>query len=112
MKAIIFDLDNTIYSVSSIGEQLFSGLFLLIERDGRYQGNFGAVKKALQKRPFQSVAKTFTFHPELSDKAVALLSDLTCQGPIKPFDDYSEYRLIKNTGYLKGVALGIFLSVF
>ena len=100
-KAIIFDLDNTIYSVSSIGEQIFNGLFRLIETDGRYQGDFDAVKEALQKRPFQAVAREFKFHPELNHKAVELLSDLSYDGTIKPFDDYSEYRSKKQDGLLK-----------
>lgn len=100
-KAIIFDLDNTIYSVSSIGEQIFSGLFRLIETDGRYQGDFDAVKEALQKRPFQAVAREFKFHPELNHKAVELLSDLSYDGTIKPFDDYSKYRSKKLDGLLK-----------
>lgn len=100
-KAVIFDLDNTIYSVSSIGEQLFQGLFNLIETDGRYQGDFDAVKEALQKQPFQAVAKEYHFHPDLTEKAVALLSDLSYNGKIEPFDDYREYQLGRHDGLLK-----------
>lgn len=100
-KAIIFDLDNTIYSVSSIGEQLFNGLYSLIKADGRYKGDFDAVKEALQKQPFHAVAKEYHFHPDLTEKAVGLLSDLSYDGKIEPFDDYSEYRLQKHNGLLK-----------
>ena len=100
-KAIIFDLDNTIYSVSSIGEKLFQGLFNLIETDGGYQGDFDAVKEALQKQPFQAVAKQYHFHPDLAEKGVAMLSDLSYDGMIEPFDDYSEYRLQTHDGLLK-----------
>jgi putative hydrolase of the HAD superfamily len=100
-KAIIFDLDNTIYPVASIGESLFSEMFLLIERDGRYRGSFIAVKEAMQKKPFQAVVSAFDFHPELLTKALARLGDLTYEGSIQPFDDYSEYRLRKNGSHLK-----------
>lgn len=100
-KAIIFDLDNTIYSVSSIGKKLFQGLFNLIETDGGYQGDFDAVKEALQKQPFQAVAKQYHFHPDLAEKGVAMLSDLSYDGMIEPFDDYSEYRLQTHDGLLK-----------
>jgi len=100
-KAIIFDLDNTIYSVSSIGEKLFQGLFNLIETDGGYQGDFDAVKEALQKQPFQAVAKQYHFHPDLAEKGVAMLSDLSYDGMIEPFDDYSEYRLQTHDGLLE-----------
>lgn len=100
-KAIIFDLDNTIYPVSSIGDQLFSELFSLIEEDGRYLGDLAAVKEASKKKAFQVVAKEFHFNEELTAKAFGLLSDLEYDGDIKPFDDYVDYRLRKNTGYLK-----------
>jgi len=100
-KAIIFDLDNTIYPVSSIGEHLFDNLFRLIEVDGRYRGHFDTIKDALQKRPFQAVAKEFHFDEELTAKAVALLSDLSYDGKIEPFDDYREYRRQRLEGLLK-----------
>ena len=100
-KAIIFDLDNTIYPVSSIGEQLFRELFSLIESDGRYSGDFSAVKEAIKKRPFQAVAKEFRFDEELTAKALKFLSDISIEDTIKPYDDYSEYRLQRHDGLLK-----------
>jgi putative hydrolase of the HAD superfamily len=39
-KAIIFDLDNTVYAVRTIGEELFASLFELITQDGKsYTGH-------------------------------------------------------------------------
>ena len=100
-KAAIFDLDNTIYPVSAIGEQLFKGLFNLIKTDGRYQGDFSVVKEAIKKRPFQSVAKEFRFDERLTAKAMEFLSDISLEEPIKPFNDYSEYRLQSHEGLLR-----------
>lgn len=97
-KAIIFDLDNTIYPVSSIGDKLFANLYRLIETDGRYVGNIRAIKDSIQKKPFQVVAKEFHFDDELTAKALETLSDLEYAGPIEPFDDY---HLIKNINCLK-----------
>jgi putative hydrolase of the HAD superfamily len=100
-KAIIFDLDNTIYPVSSISEQLFAELFSIIEADGRFAGDFSAVKEAMQKKPFQAVVQEFHFDEGLTAQALELLFDLSFDGTIKPYDDYSEYRLKKHDGRLK-----------
>ncbi len=44
-KAIILDLDNTIYPVSSIGEELFKDLFRLIEEYEVFNGDMETIKK-------------------------------------------------------------------
>lgn len=87
-KALIFDLDNTIYPVASIGDHLFARLFKLIEEDGRYHGDFQAVKNAIQRKPFQVVAAEFEFDRELLTQGVALLADLEHTGEVIPFDDF------------------------
>jgi len=97
-KAIIFDLDNTIYAVESIGESLFSSLFQLIEREGNYQGDMEAIKKAIQRKPFQVVSKEFHFSEKLTENCLRLLSNLEYNDIIKPFDDYA---LIKKIDCLK-----------
>lgn len=86
--AIIFDLDNTIYPVSSIGEMKFGDLFKLIEEDARYKGNLEDIKTEIQQTPFQYVAEEYQFHDELVSKSIHLLKDLEYKGPIKPFEDY------------------------
>lgn len=106
-KAIIFDLDNTIYPVSSIGDKLFNDLFKLIEEDGRYIGSLEVIKDAIQKKPFQVVAKEFNFNQELTARALHALADLEYNDVIKPFDDYLQTRdidLLKflvTTGFTK-----------
>lgn len=97
-KAIIFDLDNTIYPVTSIGVKLFDGLFKLIEQDNSFQGNIDDVKDAIQRKPFQDVAKDFQFSDELTKAGLALLSDIEYNDVIKPFEDY---LLTKELDYLK-----------
>ncbi|WP_400261175.1 HAD family hydrolase [Sphingobacterium sp. SG20118] len=97
-KAIIFDLDNTIYPVSSIAGNLFSDLFKLIEQDGRYIGSLEAVKDAIQRRPFQVVANEFDFNQELTAKALEVLSVLEYRSTIRPFEDY---QLTKELDCLK-----------
>ena len=94
-KAIIFDLDNTIYPVSSIGEELFRDVFVMIEDDGRFEGDFEDVKDAIQRQPFQVVADDFKFHRELTAAGLEMLSDLEYEGDMKPFDDYEIARGIQ-----------------
>lgn len=97
-KAIIFDLDNTIYPVASIGEKLFDGLFKLIEKDNNFQGSIEDVKDAIQRKPFQDVARDFQFSDDLTKAGLELLSDIEYNDVIKPFDDY---LLTKQLDYLK-----------
>ncbi|MDI3320606.1 HAD family hydrolase [Pinibacter soli] len=97
-KAIIFDLDNTIYPVASIGVKLFDGLFQLVEKDKGFQGSIEDVKGAIQRKPFQDVAKAFHFSDDLTKAGLELLSDIEYNDVIKPFDDY---LLTRNIDCLK-----------
>ena len=76
-KAFIYDFDNTIFPVLSIGERPFASLFNLIKEDGGFEGDFDSIKDAVMQQPFQGVAKDFKFTKQLIDKSVALLSGLT-----------------------------------
>lgn len=87
-KAIIFDLDNTVYAVASIAPKLFRSLYNVIEEDGSYQGNIEDVKEAIQRKPFQVVAEEFQFSDTLTQKGLALLMELEYDDIMKPFDDY------------------------
>lgn len=93
-KAIIFDLDNTIYPVSSIGGRLFRDLFTMIQEDGRFEGSFEEVKEAIQRKAFQVVAEEFKFHEDLTSAGLKALSDLEYTEQMKPFDDYEVAREI------------------
>jgi len=100
IKAIIFDLDNTIYPVSSIGEELFYSLFNLIEKEGQYQGNLNEIKLEIMRRPFQLVASDYKFSKDLTEKCLNLLTNLTYNFDIKPFVDYEIAREIKTKKFL------------
>jgi putative hydrolase of the HAD superfamily len=99
-KAIIYDLDNTIYPVSSIGEQLFASLFELIHHSGEYEDNFEAIKADIMRKPFQVVASTYRFSDELTRKGINLLENATYDGEIKPYSDYIEIKNIPGERFL------------
>lgn len=105
-KAIIFDLDNTIYPVRSIGDELFASLFKLIEETGKHDEDMEEIKKDVMRKPFQVVADKYNFGPELTQKGIDLLRKLTYNGSIKPFDDYREVKQLSADKFL--VTTGFF----
>jgi len=87
-KAIILDLDNTIYPVSSIGDRLFKTLFSIIYNSGEYSGDFDKIKTEIMRRPFQFVADEFLFSESLKYEGISHLSELTYEDNMQPFEDY------------------------
>src|SRR4051812_33547952 len=76
-KAIIFDLDNTIYPVESIGEDLFKSLFQLITDVGEYEGDIQQIKKDIMRKPFQKVGADYSFSEHLLREGTSLLKNLS-----------------------------------
>jgi len=93
-KAIILDLDNTIYPVSSIGDKLFKTLFDLISESGEYTGDFNQIKAEIMRRPFQFVADDFSLSKKLKSDSLKLFLDLTYDESMEPYDDYKYVRRI------------------
>jgi putative hydrolase of the HAD superfamily len=108
-KALILDLDNTIYSVESIGNKLFAPLFNLLESEGEIkEEDLKQAKEEIMKRPFQKVADKYKFRDEIIQKGIVLLRGLTCDGlEMKPLDGYEDIkalavdRFLVTTGFLK-----------
>lgn len=99
-KAIIFDLDNTIYPVSSIGAKLFKPLFLLISESGEYTGDINEIKAEILRRPFQFIANDFSFSERLKSKCLDLFLGLTYDDKMEPFEDYKYARKIRCSKFL------------
>ena len=91
-KAIILDLDNTIYPVSAIADKLFKPLYALIEESGTYKGDFADVKWQMMRRPFQWVARDFNFSEQLKEGCLKLLADLAYNEKMEPFDGYEHFQ--------------------
>jgi putative hydrolase of the HAD superfamily len=87
-KVLIFDLDNTIYPVHSIGATLFAPLFSMLEDSSEIQEQMDEVKDAIQRKPFQVVAAEFGFSDALTQTGIKLLQNLSYNGPIAPFPDF------------------------
>lgn len=91
-KAIILDLDNTIYSVASIGEKLFATLFQLIDTSGLPAHQITEIKEAVMREPFQAVVRRYQFDHSFLQTTTQLLQDLTYDEPIDVFPDYHELK--------------------
>ena len=100
VKAIIYDLDNTLFPVSAIGEKLFGPVFKLIEQSGQHHDQMDAIKYATMRTPFRIVAQRNNLSRELTNKAIELQETLTYNEPIDPFEDYPEIKNITADRFL------------
>lgn len=106
-KAIIFDLDNTIFPVPQIGSKLFAPLFDLLALDGIHGAELDKIKDEVMRTPFQKVAKAHHFSEELTRKSIELLKELKHNGAIEPFADFDQVRklpvdkFVVTTGFTK-----------
>jgi len=107
-KALILDLDNTIYPVSSIQGNLFAGLFSLINNSEHLDEQVKLnAKDELTRRPYHLVADKYNFGVELKEKGNNLLKMITYDLPMQPFRDYQYIRdshltkFLVTTGFTK-----------
>ncbi|MHA3786706.1 HAD family hydrolase [Flavobacterium hauense] len=100
VKAIIYDLDNTIYPVSSIGDKLFGPVFDLIATSGKHNENLDDIRKAIMRTPFRLVAQRHGFSDELTQQGIDLQEAMDYQGEILPFEDYPEIKHIPGERFL------------
>jgi putative hydrolase of the HAD superfamily len=99
-KAIIFDLDNTIFPVPQIGSKLFAPLFELIKEEGSQVHELEKIKDEVMRTPFQKVAKDHHFNENLTRKSIDILQELTYNGAIEPFADFEVVRSLPVAKYL------------
>jgi putative hydrolase of the HAD superfamily len=106
-KALLLDLDNTIFPVPQIGHRLFAPLFALIEQEGSHAHELDKIKDEVMRRPFQEVAKEHNFSEELTRQCMEVLKELTYNGPIEPYEDFAHVqrlphdKFIVTTGFRK-----------
>lgn len=97
-KAILFDLDNTLYPVPSIGEELFKPVFDLIAKE--HADDIDAIKKEMMGTPFRKVAEKYGMNKELTEKAIAIQEDIEYNKPIAVFEDYHFIKEIRAERFL------------
>ncbi|WP_266205594.1 HAD family hydrolase [Pontibacter kalidii] len=100
IKALIIDLDNTIFPVPSIGEELFRPFFHVLEESGEFKGDLKDIKQDMMRIPFQKVAQKYKFSEQLKQQGDKLLQTLKYEKPIPPFEDYAELRALPQQKFL------------
>jgi len=98
-KALILDLDNTIYPVSSIADRLFADLFATLDQHAEIinsldKNHVNRIKDEMTRRPFQHIADEFNLNDEVRNKMVVTLRNISYDLPMQPFDDYHHVRSI------------------
>ena len=95
-RALIVDLDNTIYPVSSITEHLFQDLISLISQSssGISKEDQQSAKYELTRRPFHLVAGKYNFSDDLKRYGTDLLKNVEYDLPIQAFEDYHLVKLV------------------
>ena len=109
IRALILDLDNTIYPVSDIAGNLFTKLFALVDQATEEMGEdiIALVKEEFTRCPYQHVAEKYHFSKKLTQAGLSLLENLTYDQPMQPFADYAVIRHIPldkflvTTGFIK-----------
>ncbi|HTK21716.1 MAG TPA: HAD family hydrolase [Mucilaginibacter sp.] len=104
-KALILDLDNTIYPVSSISENLFGDLFTVLDQHAMIINATDAdtvnkIKDEMTRRPFQHIADEFNLDTAIRNKMVDMLRNMAYSQPMTPFDDYHHVRNISLDKFL------------
>jgi len=107
-KALILDLDNTIYPVSAIQGNLFGEIFRLIDIAEHLSEQVKLdAKDELTRRPYHLVASKYNFGDTLKDKGSDLLKNITYNQPMQPFEEYAHIgsspliKFLVTTGFTK-----------
>ncbi len=98
-KALIFDLDNTVYPVAAIGAQLFAPVHALLEQK-LDSDTYARVREDVTRMPFQKVAKIYAFTEDLKQDSLQLLRELRCDEAIEPYEDYLQTKDLKIDKFL------------
>ena len=107
--AIILDLDNTIYPVSSIAEYLFNKVFEFLDSLANELSidEIDKAKEEMKRRPYQWVADKYNFSEAAKNKGLDLLKNLEYDLPMQPYEEYkyiSDTKIVKflvTTGFTK-----------
>lgn len=96
IKALIFDFDNTLFPTRSITDQVYAGVYELMQE---YRGSISDqklenIKMGLAGTAFQKVADQFGLPEELKRRGIELLNETSYRGTISLFKDYTLIKKI------------------
>src|SRR3954469_9177583 len=91
-KALILDLDNTIFPTSLLGDELFADVYDIIARSEAFTGDLRELKADMNRKAFPVVALKYGIEAEVYRDCVKILGDIEYKGTVAPFADYPEIR--------------------
>jgi putative hydrolase of the HAD superfamily len=105
-RALIFDLDDTIYATKSVVSEMYKELFALL---GSRVGEevLKNIREDILTTPFHISAERYALDKDLKDEALKLCLDMDYTGPMQTFPDYgltkenSADRFLVTAGYTK-----------
>lgn len=105
-KALIFDLDDTIYATKSVADDMYKELFALLQGYVA-QDVYKQIRDDILTTPFHIIADRYVLDKDLKDEALDLCLNMDYNGPMKTFDDYqltkenAAERFLVTAGYTK-----------
>lgn len=102
IKALILDLDDTIFPTSSIDPRLVKPFFDSLERNNDVLSEV-ALSNAmadLWRRPFHVVSKAYGFSQRMIDHSLETLNCLEFDFDIRPYEDYACLKALPQTKFL------------
>ncbi|WDF54313.1 HAD family hydrolase [Mucilaginibacter sp. KACC 22063] len=101
-KALILDLDNTIFKSKTISDDVFAEIKTLMHE---YRGNISneqldEIWDQLSRTPFQKIADNYPFKEGFKEKGIEILKETVYNGTATPYKDYELIQSIPLEKYL------------
>ncbi|MDN5213505.1 HAD family hydrolase [Fulvivirgaceae bacterium BMA12] len=102
IKALILDLDNTIFLTKSIDKGVINPFFEALKsaNDVLRESDLEKCKQALWETPFFEVAKQYNFSKSMIAAGLNALNEIPEGLKIKPYQDYDYLKTLKRIKYL------------
>ncbi|RZL14774.1 MAG: HAD family hydrolase [Pedobacter sp.] len=106
IKALIFDLDDTIYATKSVVSDMYKDLFALLKPKVS-ETVFGNIQEDILTTPFHIIADRYAIDRDLRDQGLKICLEMDFEGPMQTFADYkltlnnSADRYLVTAGYIR-----------
>lgn len=87
IKALIFDLDDTIYATKWVVSDMYKDLFALLKPKVS-ETVFGNIQEDILTKPFHIIADRYALDKNLRDRGLKICLEMDYDGPMQPFKDY------------------------
>jgi len=102
IKALILDLDDTIFPTSSIDSKVVKPFFDTLEKfnDVLTEEELNKAKQEIHKKPFATVASDYKFSERMITESLDILNNLEYKLSIKTYDDYAYIKALSYEKFL------------